>query len=167
MSPPWICLLCVYVSSVYLIFVPSCACPLRVYFPLYVCSFMRISPLRESLSVYDPPNVWSFMCISLQCMYPSVCMSPPYVGPIMCMYHRICPSVCISLCVYPSMCMFPPCVHALRVYVFPYGCSSMCISPPYVCPSVCMYYRIYTPPCVYSTVCTLHPMYVSPCMFPP
>lgn len=53
----------VYVSSVYIslsyicFFIcisPPYICSLRIHFPLYVYSFMRISPLCESVSMYDP-----------------------------------------------------------------------------------------------------------------
>lgn len=75
----------------------------------------------------------------------TVCISPQCVCPTMCMYRRVyAPScvyprrVCVSLHVYVSSVRMPH--HArmtLRVYV-----PSVCISPPCVYPTVCMSYRV-------------------------
>lgn len=76
---------------------------------------------------------------------------------LVCMYHRICPSIYIPLCAFfhvyiPSIYIF------LFVYVPPYTPYHM-YTPPCI-HSVCTHYRVYTLPCIHSTVCTLHRVYI-------
>ena len=149
---------------------PPCVCPLRG--PTLCmsppCIHSTVCTLHH---VYVSLYVCSLMCISLQCRCPlrvdapSVCMSLRMFVPSS---VSGCPSVCLVLHVYIPLCVF------LHVYIFLYDGSSICISPPCICPSlymsppcgsptVSMYDREYTTPYVRSNICPLHPMYVSPC----
>ena len=116
---------------------PACIClSIYMYHRIHrVYNLLYIHSTLFSLHyVYTPPCVFSTICTLPLCisLYVciSICISPLYIYPIMCRYHRVCPSVHISLCVY----------------------SFICIFPPYVCPSVCIYHRIYILSYIYYNV---------------
>lgn len=61
MSPLYLCLFCIYLPSIYLffhinirsIYMPFlCICLFFMYFPLYLCFFIQISPLYEFLNIF-------------------------------------------------------------------------------------------------------------------
>ena len=142
--------LCLYVP-------PVCmsvrVCVLPYVFPprMYVLPYVRL------LSVYIPPpphRVYVRHCICHVCI-PTMSMSPPRL------YIR--PSVSLHVCAFSCVCLSVGVSPPLRVY------PSVCVSPPCLCPSVCV------PPCACSRIClfvcisdSMCPSEcVSSCGFPP
>lgn len=85
----------------------------------------------------------SWVCLSLPCLCPSMCMSP-------------CSTVCMSL---PLVCLSLPCACHYRLHVL-----HVCMSP------LCMSRRMFIPPSVSSSRMYVLPMctiqYVQPCICP-
>lgn len=125
---PSVCLfLHVYVPSVRLH--PPCGCPsvclfLCMYIPL-VCGPCVCPSVCLFLHAYIPS-----VCVSLHTYVPSVCKSNHVYVPLCPCFYRVY-LLAYSLCVCPSKYLRFVCA---SVYLFSYVYSSMCISPPCICP---------------------------------
>lgn len=136
----------VYVSFVDMslrVYIHPCYSPACVSLIVFMSLLVAVSSWKCPSVCLPPPCVCPDMCVSFHVYVPIVCI-PRHLHahpPFACNHRVYLPPVCTvqpPLCVCPSFHVDIPTVCTSCICPPTVRMSPLCISPPYVCPSICM-----------------------------